>query len=177
MYDQDTLLVIREQLLARSETLAVAESVTAGSLQMAFASATNASAFFQGGITTYNIGQKTRHLNVEPIEAMACNAVSKNVAETMAMNAAKLFISDWGIAITGYAAPLPEQGVTDLFAYFCISYKGQCLLTESITAEKQDPLQVQTHYVNKILTNFADLLKGQSKLESILRNGFASSWK
>jgi nicotinamide-nucleotide amidase len=177
MFDQDTLLVIREQLLARSETVAVAESVTAGNLQMAFASATNASLFFQGGITTYNIGQKTRHLDVDPIEAMACNAVSKNIADTMAVSTSKLFISDWGIGITGYATPLPEKGITDLFAYFCISYKGQCLLTESITAEKQDPQHVQSHYVNKVLINFADLLKGQSKLESILRNGFASHSK
>ena len=95
MLEQDTLIIIREQLLARSETVAVAESVTAGNLQMAFASATNSSAFFQGGITAYNIGQKTRHLDVDPIEAMACNAVSKNIADTMATTVSKLFISDW----------------------------------------------------------------------------------
>jgi nicotinamide-nucleotide amidase len=175
MFDKDTLLIIREQLLARSETLAVAESVTAGNLQMAFASAENASAFFQGGITAYNIGQKTRHLNVEPIEAMSCNAVSKKVADTMALNVARLFICDWGIAITGYAAPLPEQGVTDLYAHFCISYKGQCMITETVRSEKIDPHQVQLHYVNTILSTFADLLKGQSKMESMLRNGFGTS--
>jgi nicotinamide-nucleotide amidase len=175
MFDKDTLLIVREQLLARAETLAVAESVTAGNLQTAFASAENASAFFQGGITAYNVGQKTRHLNVEPIDAMSCNAVSKKVADTMALNAARLFLSDWGIAITGYAAPLPEQGVNDLYAYFCISYKGQCMITEIIRSEKQEPPRVQLHYVNTILSTFADLLKGQGKMESMLRNGFGTT--
>lgn len=175
MFDQDTLLVIREQLLARSETISVAESVTAGSLQMAFASMENASAFFQGGLTAYNIGQKTRHLNVDPIVATGCNAVSKKVADVMALNITKLFLSDWGIAITGYAAPLPEQGVNDLFAHFCISYNGQCMVTETITSEKLEPEKVQLYYVNRILATFADLLTGQGKMESMVKNGFGTS--
>ncbi len=177
MFDKDTLLVVREQLLARSETLAVAESVTAGNLQTAFASAENASAFFQGGITAYNIGQKARHLNVDPIEAMACNAVSRKVADMMALNVTKLFVSDWGIGITGYAAPLPEQNVSDLFAFYCISYKGQCMITETIRSETLEPQEVQVLYVNTILSTYADLLKGQSKMESMLRNGFGTRWQ
>jgi nicotinamide-nucleotide amidase len=175
MFDRETLLIIREHLLARSESLAVAESVTAGNLQMAFASTENASAFFQGGITAYNVGQKTRHLNVDPIEAMMCNAVSKKVADTMALNVARLFLCDWGIAVTGYAAPLPEQGIDQLFAYFCISYKGQCLITETVKSDQKQPHEVQIHYVNRILSTFADLLNGQSKMESLLRNGFGTS--
>lgn len=177
MLERESLLHIREQLLARSESLAVAESVTAGNLQAVFASPENASAFFQGGITAYNVGQKTRHLDVDPIEAMNCNAVSKKVADTMALNVARLFLSDWGIAITGYAAPLPEQGVNDVFAHFCISYKGQCMITETIQSETKDPHDVQVHYVNRILSTFSDLLKGQSKMESMLRNGFGTSPK
>jgi nicotinamide-nucleotide amidase len=177
MFDKDTLLVIREQLLARSETLAVAESVTAGNLQTAFASAESASAFFQGGITTYNIGQKARHLNVDPIEAMACNAVSRKVADTMAFTITKLFTSDWGIGITGYAAPLPELGISELFAHYCISYKGQCMITETIKSKKKESQEVQLYYVNSILQTFADLLRGQSKMESMLRNGFGTRWQ
>lgn len=65
-------------------TLAVAESVTSGNIQAAFSLATDSTTFFQGGITSYNIGQKCRHLLVEPTHAIASNCVSKNVSEQMA---------------------------------------------------------------------------------------------
>src|SRR5690606_38898282 len=60
-------------LLKRNETIAVAESVTSGLMQVAFSSAQGAIGFYQGGITAYNIAQKYKHLNVEPIYALACN--------------------------------------------------------------------------------------------------------
>lgn len=51
-----SLKSIQKQLVNRKETLAVVESVTAGSLQAAFSLAENATEFFQGGLTVYNIG-------------------------------------------------------------------------------------------------------------------------
>lgn len=62
LYNIDTLNKIKDFLIEGKQTLAVAESVTSGHLQAAFSAATLASKFFQGGITAYNIGQKSRHL-------------------------------------------------------------------------------------------------------------------
>jgi PncC family amidohydrolase len=79
-------------LIERQQTIAVAESVTSGNVQVSLASATDATKFFQGGITAYNLGQKSRHLNVDPINAMACNCVAEQVAHEMAVGACKLFM-------------------------------------------------------------------------------------
>ena len=49
MYDEQVIQSIMKILLQRRQTIAVAESVTAGHLQVALASAENASQFFQGG--------------------------------------------------------------------------------------------------------------------------------
>ncbi len=68
LFDLKKLKKIHDTLARKKETIAVAESVTAGLLQVALAQAENASEFFQGGITVYNLGQKFRHLGVEPIE-------------------------------------------------------------------------------------------------------------
>ena len=57
MYDIEALNEIRDRLTGNGESLAVAESVTSGHLQAALSSAENASHFYQGGITAYNLGQ------------------------------------------------------------------------------------------------------------------------
>src|SRR5437764_13461306 len=116
---------IKDNLIRRSETLAVAESVTSGILQTAFATAMDASKFFQGGITAYNLGQKSRHLHINAIHAETCNCVSDRVAIEMAVGVCSLFSSDWGIAVTGYATIDPEVKMEQPFAHFAIAHKGK----------------------------------------------------
>ena len=158
MYNQQIIAQIKDNMLTAQHTVSVAESVTSGHLQAALASAENASKFFQGGITTYNLGQKARHLKVEPIHAETCNCVSEKVAGEMALNVTGLFSSDWGIGITGYAAPIPECNIHELFAYYAISHRGKLLDQKFISAEKGEPMEVQIFYVNKILTAFNELI-------------------
>lgn len=122
---------VKDKLIKRHETLAVAESVTSGLLQAIFSTATDAAKFFQGGITTYNIGQKVLHLGIEPIHAEECNCVSKKTASQMALGVSKLFRSDWGIGITGYASAVPESG-NELFAYCAITYRGDVIVEQRI---------------------------------------------
>jgi nicotinamide-nucleotide amidase len=151
-YDTTTIEKIKDRLLARHETIAVAESVTAGHLQAAISLATNASYFFQGGITTYNLGQKCRHLNIEPTQAELCNCVSQSIATAMAREVTSSFLSNWGIAITGYAAPVPELSVEQLFAYYAICYKNKLKEGRIIRIRgKLPPLEAQLHYANKVL--------------------------
>ena len=81
MFDKQTLQAVADHLSRHHQTIAVAESVTAGFLQAALASAENASTFFQGGITAYNIHQKYAHLHVDLPHAIVCNCVSGQVAD------------------------------------------------------------------------------------------------
>ncbi len=174
MYDEQVIQSITEILLKRRQTIAVAESVTAGHLQVALASAENASQFFQGGITAYNLGQKSRHLKIEPIHAEGCNCVSDKVAIEMAYEVTRLFSCDWGIAITGYAAPVPEYSIDELFAYYAISFQQKLLEVKKIKAEKNDPMKVQVFYVNSIITDFHRLLEHQSSFSNSDLNSISS---
>src|SRR3569623_1090178 len=135
IYDEKSIEQIKNYLLSNHLTIAVAESVTSGHIQAALSTATDARKFFQGGITAYNIGQKSRHLIIEPTHAIECNCVSGQVAETMASNICKMFVSDIGIALTGYAAPVPERGIEQLFAWLSIVKQGKVVLTRKITTE------------------------------------------
>ena len=50
MYDEKIIDAIRDHMVKKQQTIAVAESVTSGHLQVALGSALNASKFFQGGM-------------------------------------------------------------------------------------------------------------------------------
>jgi nicotinamide-nucleotide amidase len=152
--EEGLLEKIKKNLVGKKETIAVAESVTSGMLQTAFASVTEATTFYQGGLTAYNLGQKYRHLGVEPIHAQSCNCVSGRVAVTMARNVCSLFGSDWGIGITGYAAP-SEQSGDQVYAFFAIVYKGEVRVLQQVSPPQADPYQVNCFYCTAVLQDLA----------------------
>lgn len=154
MFDKSLIDSIGNKLKKNNQSIALAESVTSGLLQAAFSNADGASFFFQGGITAYNIGQKSRHLFVEPLHAIECNCVSEKVSQQMAINVCNLFVSDYGIGITGYAATLPEKNINELFAYYAIAARGKILDSGKIIAAEEEGLPAQLFYVNQVLKIF-----------------------
>jgi nicotinamide-nucleotide amidase len=151
MFNKKLVNAIKDKLKMSRQTIAVAESVTAGLLQASFASAEDASAFFQGGITAYNIGQKCRHLLVEPIHAGECDCVSEEVSGDMCVQVCSLFKSDYGIGITGYAARVPEKNIKELYAYYAISFKGEVISRGKINTDSEEGLPAQLFYVDETL--------------------------
>lgn len=144
-------------LSGQHETLAVAESVTAGQLQSAFSLAESSADFFQGGITVYNIQQKYRHLHIDPLHAIACNCISEQIACEMASQISRSFASDWGIGITGYAATMPEVGVHELFAYYAIVFRGTLKRSGLIKSSIQPIAEVQQFYATQVLKEVEQL--------------------
>ena len=151
IYKEETINAIKDIILSKEETLSVAESVTAGHLQAAFSTAMDASKYFQGGITAYNLGQKARHLNVEPILAGKTNCIEQRIANTMAIEVSRMFLSNYGIAITGYAAMVPECEEEGLFAYFALSHNLEIVLAKRLTSPEKHPHDVQVDYTNKVV--------------------------
>lgn len=150
MFNKEALDSIRKELLRSRETIAVAESVTAGFLQAAFSTVPDAAKFFHGGITAYNLGQKYRHLLVNPIHAEDCNCVSGEVAATMAAEVCRLFSSQWGIAITGYATKIPDVN-DELHAFYAVVHAGKAVQGGIIHAATEEGEATQFYFVNEVL--------------------------
>ena len=138
----------------RGERLATAESVTAGHLQSALSLAPRAMNFFEGGVTTYNLKQKSAILSVSVNIVVSVDCVSQDVSIEMAKHVTRLFDCDWGIAATGYASPVPEKNIKELFA--CYAFYNRRGFTDSgkILAPQVSPLQVTIFYTNEILARF-----------------------
>jgi PncC family amidohydrolase len=157
--DEEKRKIIHDQLVNKEETVAVAESVTSGLLQWALASIDDATQFYQGGITVYNIAQKYRHLHIEPIHAMSCNCVSSKISEQMALQVCELFLSQWGIAVTGYAVPVPESG-NKIFAFYAIAHKNKIIRSLQIHPTVTNPEEVQQFYAKQIIDAFVKCING-----------------
>ncbi|ASK29169.1 damage-inducible protein CinA [Chryseobacterium sp. T16E-39] len=161
-FQQNLLKYISQSLLTTGETISVAESVTSGLIQLAFSQMPNASLFYNGGITAYTMSEKIIFLNVDKEEADLCDSVSENIAETMALNVAKLFDTDWSIATTGYCTPV-KKSLYKIFAYFSFSYKGEIILSKRLELHhKTQALDAQLYYTEFILGCF------KSELNQIL---------
>ena len=154
---QNLLAYIGNSMLENNETIAVAEGVTAGFLQFSFSQIKDASHFFKGGITVFTEEEKMRLLKVDSQETHKSNGVSAAVAETMALNVAKIYKSDWSIAVTGHSRPTDKSG-KKLFAYFSITYKGKVILSERLD------LHSRTKAVNAQLY-YSEFILGCFKLE------------
>ncbi|UZT98392.1 nicotinamide-nucleotide amidohydrolase family protein [Chryseobacterium fluminis] len=153
-FQKNLLNYISQSLLTSGETISIVESVTSGCLQLAFSQMPNASLFYKGGMTAYTLPEKVRLLKVDRTEAEQCDCVSENIAETMALNASKLFESDWAIATTGYCTPI-RNSLYRIFAYFSFAYKGEIILTKKLELHpKTQALNAQIYYTEFILGCF-----------------------
>lgn len=148
---------IKAACLNNRETIAVAESVTSGCIQLLLSTCEGALDFFQGGMTAYNCSQKAIHLNVEPIFAEGCNGVDASIAVTMAQNVCKAFRSQIGVAITGYATPITSEGITDLYAYIAIVRNGEVIAEEKLKTSKEG-IAAQWDYADKTIKKLAECL-------------------
>jgi len=158
LFDDNVLQSIRDSLLKKNESIAVAESVTCGLLQFAMSNTMETVKFFEGGMTVYNADQKFTQLNVEPTHALAVNCVSEQVAMELAQNVRLKFDSDYGIGITGYASAVPESG-NKLFAYFAITHETRVLYAGRLDTEPQEGIGVPLFYVTEVLKKLAEVLK------------------
>jgi len=104
--DEETLEgKVGELLRARGETVAVAESCTAGLLGSLLTAAPGSSAYFLGGILAYENRLKIQLLGVDPQLIESQGAVSAAVAEAMALGIREKIGADWGMSVTGIAGP------------------------------------------------------------------------
>ena len=101
---------LHEALLARGETVAAAESLTAGLFCATLAEVPGASATLRGGVVVYATELKTVLAGV-PGELLAAHGpVSPETARALAEGVRERCGATWGIGLTGVAGPDPLDG-------------------------------------------------------------------
>jgi nicotinamide-nucleotide amidase len=92
-------------LLNQHRSVAIAESLTSGSLACHLGAAEGASQWFRGGVIAYASDVKFSVLGVDPGPV-----VTPGCARQMASGVARLMDADIGVALTGVGGPGAEEG-------------------------------------------------------------------
>jgi len=164
-FNKALLQEISECFMMCDETVSVAESVTAGLIQVAFSEMANSRLFYKGGITLHTPEKIVKILGIQHEEIKNCNCVSPFIAETMSSHASELFESDWCIATSGYCIP-ERHSSYGVFAYYSICYKGTVVFSDKLELDgKTDTLQIKLFYTEQILQKFI----GQLRLHHVLK--------
>jgi len=101
---------VHELLLARGETLAVAESLTGGALAATVVAVPGVSATFRGGVVAYATELKSELLGVDAALLARKGPVDPDVAVAMAAGVRHRLGATWGLGTTGVAGPDPQDG-------------------------------------------------------------------
>ncbi|RJG42540.1 CinA family nicotinamide mononucleotide deamidase-related protein [Motilimonas pumila] len=96
---------IQQLLLARQQTLALAESCTGGGIAAKLVAQAGSSAILLAGAVTYSNQAKIDMVGVAPEQIEQYGAVSEQVAVAMAHGVRAQAGSDYGLAVTGIAGP------------------------------------------------------------------------
>ena len=152
------LEIIRLFCLRKEYKLAVAESVTSGLLQVLFSTMKEAGLFYHGGITTYCCEMKHKHLHIPLASCEPTTGVDKLITEKMARNICGLFNAHVGLAITGFASPIPEQEIYEKVAYASIYVNGKLLASEKILSKEKEQLAVQMDFAEQLIKLFVQCI-------------------
>jgi nicotinamide-nucleotide amidase len=106
----DPAVRLHQALLARGETVAAAESLTAGLFCAALASVPGASATLRGGMVVYATDLKTALAGVPEDLLAGHGPVSPETARALAEGARSRCAAPWGVGLTGVAGPDPVDG-------------------------------------------------------------------
>ncbi len=101
---------LHEALLARGETVAAAESLTAGLFCATLAAVPGASATLRGGAVVYATDLKTTLADVPADLLAASGPVSEPTAAALAEGIRRRCSATWGVGLTGVAGPDPVDG-------------------------------------------------------------------
>ena len=117
--------VVGQLLLARQQTLALAESCTGGYISHRITRVAGSSAYYYGGAVTYSNDAKIRFLGVKPATLESYGAVSRETSLEMSGGIRERTGAGIGLSVTGIAGPLggsPEKPVGTV--WISIAHEG-----------------------------------------------------
>ncbi|WP_084793686.1 CinA family protein [Actinokineospora bangkokensis] len=97
-------------LRARGETVATAESLTAGLVTAALTAVPGSSAVVRGGVVVYATELKAELAGVDPALLAERGPVDPDVARALAAGARARCGATYGLGLTGVAGPDPQDG-------------------------------------------------------------------
>jgi nicotinamide-nucleotide amidase len=130
------LIAIAEQiaakLVARKQTIAVAESSTGGLISASLLAVPGASAYFLGGAVVYTRDARRVLMDITDETMKGIRSASEPYAKLLAEQTRRRFATDWGLSETGATGPTGNR-YGDAAGHSCMAVAGK--QTSAITLE------------------------------------------
>lgn len=140
-------------LIARGETLAVAESLTGGMLAATIVSVPGVSKVFRGGLIVYATDLKHSLAGVDSDLLAAHGPVHPEVALQMAAGARERCGATWGLSTTGVAGPGPQDGVPEGLVFVAVDGPKRKVVELNLSGNRQFVRQESVDVVLKLLAD------------------------
>lgn len=114
---------IAQRLIARGETIAVAESSTGGLIAAALLAVPGASAYFLGGAVVYTKASRAALLGIGDAEMQGLRPATEAYALLLARRMAEWHGATWGVGETGATGPTGNR-YGDPAGHSCIAVAG-----------------------------------------------------
>src|ERR1700758_1116124 len=114
---------VAAKLVARKQTIAVAESSTGGVISAALLSVPGASAYFLGGGVVYTRDARRLLMDIPDDAMKGIRSASEPYAKLLASQIRQRFSTDWGLSETGAAGPTGNR-YGDAAGHSCMAVAG-----------------------------------------------------
>jgi nicotinamide-nucleotide amidase len=135
---------IAAKLIARKETIAVAESSTGGLISAALLSVPGASAYFLGGAVVYTRDARRLLMDIGDAEMKGIRSASEPYAQLLAKQMRGRFATTWGLSETGATGPTGNR-YGDAAGHCCMAIAGpveKVITLETASGDRQANMQV-----------------------------------
>lgn len=128
---------IAASLIARKETIGVAESSTGGLISAALLAVPGASAYYRGGGVIYTPRARASLVNITREEMDGIRSASEPYAALLASRARDLLGATWGLSETGATGP-SGNSYGDAAGHSCMGVAGPVMRTITLETESTD---------------------------------------
>lgn len=159
----DTLLPLAEQiaatLVARGETVAVAESATGGLISAALLAVPGASAYYRGGGVIYTPRARAALVNISraDMEPIGLRGATEPYAVLLADRARDLLNTTWGVSESGASGPTGNR-YGDAAGHSCMAVTGPRAAVITIETGSSDRIANMRTFAHRALALFAETL-------------------
>jgi nicotinamide-nucleotide amidase len=152
--------VVAALLKMTGSTIALAESCTGGLASHLLTNIAGSSTYLKGSLICYSEESKVQQLAVDPIVIKTKGIVSQEVARQMASGVTKLFKTELGVGITGWAGPAIEGETTDKIGTVSIAVtNSQAQMLSETFSFRGDRMEVKTRAAKAALHLIRQFIK------------------
>jgi PncC family amidohydrolase len=159
----DTLSPLAEQiakrLIARKETIAVAESSTGGLVSAALLALPGASAYFVGGAVVYTKTARAALMGIGDADMQGMRPSTEAYALMLARRARERMGATWGVAETGATGPTGNR-YGDAAGHTCIAVVGPSERAITLETGSADRRANMDAFAKRVLELVADVVAG-----------------